>query len=62
MRCREAYRDPVCVFLSDTLSFGLALLEWVLVLELRTHICSMSALLVWKCMEVKYVYTVLEGM
>lgn len=48
MRWREAYWDAVCVFLSDALSFGLALLKWMLVLELGTHVCSMSALLIWK--------------
>lgn len=35
---RQAYRDAVVVLLSDALSFGLALLEGVLVLELGTHI------------------------
>ena len=44
MRWREAYWDAVCVFLSDALSFGLALLEWMLVLKLGTHVCSMSVL------------------
>ena len=33
-----AYRNAVCIFLSDSLSFSLALLERVLVLELGTHI------------------------
>lgn len=32
------YRNTICIFLSDTLSFSLALLERVLVLELGTHI------------------------
>lgn len=34
----KAYWDTVCVFLSDTLSLRLALLERVLVLELGSHI------------------------
>ena len=45
---REAYWDPVCVFLSDALSFGFALLERMLVLELGTHICSLDVVLLWK--------------
>lgn len=32
-----AHGNAVCVFLSNTLSLGLALLEWVLVLELGAH-------------------------
>ena len=32
-----AYRNPVGIFLSDALGLGLALLEGVLVLELRAH-------------------------
>ena len=32
------YRNAVCILLSDSLSFSLALLERVLVLELGTHI------------------------
>lgn len=36
---RGSYRNAVSVFLADTLSFCLALLEWVLVLELRSHGC-----------------------
>lgn len=34
----EAYWDAVCVFLSDPLSFGLALLERMLILKFGTHI------------------------
>ncbi len=34
---RDTYWDTVCVLLTDTLSFGFALLEGVLVLELGTH-------------------------
>ena len=34
----KTYRDTVCVLLSDSLSFSLALLEGMLVLELGTHI------------------------
>lgn len=45
---RGAYWDPVCVFLSDALSFGFALLERMLVLELGTHICSLDIVLLWK--------------
>lgn len=33
------YRDAISVFLADTLSFRLALLEGVLVLELGPHGC-----------------------
>lgn len=33
----RTYGDTVCVFLSDTLGFGLALLERMLVLELGAH-------------------------
>lgn len=32
------YGNPVGVLLTDALSFGLALLEWVLVLELGAHV------------------------
>ena len=32
------YRNTVGILLSDALSFGLALLEGMLVLELRTHV------------------------
>lgn len=32
-----AHGNAVCVFLSNTLSLGLALLEWVLVLKLGAH-------------------------
>jgi len=31
------YWDAVCIFLADTLGFGLALLEGMLVLELGSH-------------------------
>ncbi len=31
------YGDPVCVLLPDALRLGLALLKWVLVLELGAH-------------------------
>lgn len=34
---RKTYGDAVCVFLSDSLSFSLALLKRVLVLELGSH-------------------------
>lgn len=34
----EAYWDTVCVLLADAFSFGFALLEGVLVLELGAHI------------------------
>lgn len=34
---RTAYRDAIGVLLSDALSFSLALLEGVLVLELGAH-------------------------
>ena len=36
---RVTYGDTVGILLADTLSFGLALLEGVLVLELGTHGC-----------------------
>ena len=32
------YRNPISVLLSDALSFSLALLERVLILELGTHV------------------------
>ncbi len=32
------YWDAVCILLTDSLSFGLALLEWMLVLELGAHV------------------------
>lgn len=37
-RERRTYRDAISVFLSDAFSFSLALLKWVLVLELGTHV------------------------
>ena len=36
-RERKTYWDTVCVFLSDSLRFGLALFERVLVLEFGAH-------------------------
>lgn len=42
---REAYWDPVSVFLSDALSFGFALLERMLVLELGTHVFRLDVVL-----------------
>lgn len=33
----SAHRNAVCVFLSDTLSLGLALLKWMLILKLGAH-------------------------
>ena len=37
-RSASTYRNAISVFLSDAFSFGLALLEGVLILELGTHI------------------------
>lgn len=43
-QCIETtHRDPISVFLTDALSFRLALLEGVLVLELGSHGCWLLA-------------------
>lgn len=39
---RQTYGNAVVVLLADALSLGLALLEWVLVLELGTHVVEVE--------------------